>query len=315
MRNAGLIRRSRLAPASIEFDVSSNRKGDIVVLGLTGTIPSIVNTLRAQRAYQSASQRRFQSLTQLATGLRINRAADDPAGLIASEQLGQTLAALDAETSANERASMQATTADGALGQVSDLLTHAKSLVIANANTAGLSPEEKQANQMEIDSVVSAVDRISSSTSFAGRKLLDGTATLSASGQSLTIQSSAASNLGKTTASGTTYTLADLKTGGALSTQNGSSDTASDVIDKAINDVATRRGKIGAFDKDTLQTRINSVAVSREQMLSALSQIRDTDYALATAQQSQAALLQRSSLAVLKQSLGRRPMGMFSIWA
>jgi flagellin len=285
------------------------------VLGLTGTIPSIVNTLRAQRAYQSAIQRRNQSLTQLATGLRINRGADDPAGLIASEQLGQTLAALDAETSANERASMEANTADGALGQVSDLLTHAKSLVVANANSGGLSPDEKSANQMEIDSILSAVDRISASTSFNGQKLLDGSATLSASGQSLPIESSAASNLGKTTASGTTYTLADLKTGGALSTQVGGSsgDTASDVIDKAINDVATRRGKIGAFDKDTLQTRINSVAVSREQMLSAISQIRDTDYARVTAQQTQAAILQQSSLAVLKQSLGR--VGMFSIWA
>jgi flagellin-like hook-associated protein FlgL len=285
------------------------------VLGLTGTITSTVNSLRALRAYRSASQRREQSLMQMATGRRINRAADDPAGLIASEQLGSTLAALDAETSANERASLQATTADGALGQVSDLLTQAKSLVSANANTGGLSPDEKSANQMELDSILSAVDRMSSSTSFGGRKLLDGSATLSASGQSLTIESSAAANLGKTDAAGTTYTLADLKTGGALSTQSGSSPTAGDVLDKAINDVATQRGKIGAFDKDTLQTRINSVAVSREQMLSALSQIRDTDYALAAAQQSQARLLQQSSLATLVQSLGRPRIGMFSIWA
>ena len=285
------------------------------MLGLTGTITSTVNSLRALRAYRSASQRRDQALHQLSTGLRINRAADDPAGLIASEQLGSTLAALDAETSANERASMQANTADGALGQVSDLLTHAKSLVVANANAGGLSPDEKSANQMEIDSILSAVDRISSSTSFGGRKLLDGTAMLSASGQSLAIESSAAANLGKTDAAGTTYTLADLKSGGALSTQGGASATASDVIDKAINDVATQRGKIGAFDKDTLQTRINSVAVSREQMMSALSQIRDTDYALATAQQSQASLLQQSSLATLVQSLGRPRIRMFSIWA
>jgi flagellin-like hook-associated protein FlgL len=285
------------------------------VFGLTGSIPSIVNSLRAQRAYRSATQRRDQSLTQLATGLRINRAADDPAGLIASEQLGQTLAALDAETSANQRASDQATTADGALGQVSDLLAHAKSLVTANANSAGLSPDEKSANQIEIDSILSAVDRISSSTTFGGRKLLDGTATLSASGQSLAIDSSAAANLGKTDAAGTTYTLADLKSGNPLSTVGGSIATAGAVVDQAINDVATQRGKLGAFDKYTLQTRISSVAVSREQLLSAVSLIRDTDYALAATQQSQARLLQESSLSTLMQTLGRPRIGTFSMWA
>ena len=285
------------------------------MLGLTGSIPSIVNSLRAQRAYRSATQRRNQSLTQLATGLRINRAADDPAGLIASEQLGQTLAALDAETSANQRASDQATTADGALGQVSDLLDHAKSLVTANANSAGLSQEEKSANQIEIDSILSAVDRLSTSTAFGGRKLLDGSATLSASGKSLPIESSAAAHLGKTDAAGTTYTLADLKSGKSLSTAGNNATTASDVIDKAVNDVATQRATIGAFDKYTLQTRISSVAVSREQLLSAVSLIRDTDYALAAAQQSQARLLQQSSLATLVQSLGRPRIGMLSIWA
>lgn len=282
---------------------------------LTRDILSGVNTLRAQRAYNVATQRRNQSLTQLSTGLRINRGADDPAGLIASMQLAQTLVTLDSETSANQRASDQATTADGAMGQVSDLLNQAKSLVSANANTGALSPDERAANQLEIDSIVSAVNRISSSTTFNGQKLLDGSATLSASGKSFAIESTAASNLGKTTVSSTTYTLADLKSGGSLSTANGSSETAGAVIDKAINDVATRRGALGAFDKDTLQTRINTVATSREQMMSALSMIRDTDYALAASEQSRAQLLQQSSLSTLMQSLGRRKLGTFSIWA
>jgi flagellin-like hook-associated protein FlgL len=69
-------------------------------------------------------------------------------------------------------------------------------------------------------------------------------------------------------------------------TAGGTSDTAGAVLDKAINDVATRRATIGAFDKYTLQTRANSIAVSREQLTSAVSMIRDTDYALAATQQS-----------------------------
>jgi flagellin-like hook-associated protein FlgL len=283
------------------------------VVGLTGLIPSSINSLRAQRAFRSASQLRNQSLAQLATGRRINRAADDPAGLIASEQLGQTLAVLDAETSANERASDQAGAADGALGQVSDLLTQAKSLVNANANTGALSPEEKAGNQVEIDSILSTVNRLSTSTTFGGRRLLDGSTTLSASGNSFAIQSVATTNLGKTDVAGTTYTLADLTSGNPLSTVGGSSDTAGAVIDQAINDVATRRASLGAFDKYTLQTRIDGVATSREHLLSAVSMIRDTDYALATAQQSRAAILQQSSLATLMQALGRRRTGAFSV--
>jgi flagellin len=254
-------------------------------------------------------------MTQLSTGLRINRGADDPAGLIASTQLASTLGALDAETSANQRASDMATTADGALGQVSDLLTQAKSLVSANANTGALSPDERAANQLEIDSILDTVNRISSSTTFNGQKLLDGSTTLSASGKSFAIESTATSNLGKTTVSGTTYTLADLKTGGSLSTAGGSSETASAVIDKAVNDVATRRGSLGAYDKYMLQTRINTVATSRENLLSSLSMIRDTDYASATSQQVRAKLLQQSSLSTLMKSLGQRRLGTFSILA
>src|SRR3954468_21373429 len=188
---------TRLAVALHEFDGDCANKGDLV-LGLTEGVPPIVNSLRARRAYQSASQRRNQSLTQLATGLRINRAADDPAGLIAADSLSQTLAALDAETSANQRTSDQASTADGALGEVSDLPVRAKSLVSANANTGGLSADERAANQGELDSILSSVDRLSSSTTFNGGKLLDGSATLSASGKSLAIDSSSAANLGKT---------------------------------------------------------------------------------------------------------------------
>jgi flagellin len=287
------------------------------VISPTGGIPPKVNSLRAQRAYRSATEKRNLSLTQLATGRRINRGADDPAGLIAAEQLSATLAVLDAETSANERASAQASTADGALGQVSDLLGQAKSLANKNANTGALSPDERAANQLEIDSILSAVNRISSSTTFNGQKMLDGNATLSASGKSLPIDSSATSNLGKTTAGGNTYTLADLKSGNALSTLGGTSETAGAVIDKAINDVATRRGSIGAFDKYTLQTRINSVAVARENLTSAVSMIRDTDYAKAITQEKSAKLLQQSSLLTLKQSLGgnRRRASTFSLLA
>ena len=250
-------------------------------------------------------------MTQLATGLRINRGSDDPAGLIASERLGQTLAVLDAETSANERASDQAGAADGALGQVSDLLGQAKALVSANANSAGLSADEKSANQVEIDSILSTVDRLSNTTSFGGQKLLDGNATITASGKSLPIATASTASIGKTVDGSTTYTLADLKSGGTVSTGS----LASKVIEQAIGDVSTQRAKIGAFDKNTLQTRIATIETSREQMLSAVSMIRDTDYAMEVSRAARFDLLKQSSMLMLTKSNRKTLISTFSVLA
>jgi flagellin-like hook-associated protein FlgL len=284
------------------------------VFSTTGRIVSSTDSLLAQRSFRLNSLKRAQALSELATGLRINRASDDPAGLIAAQSLSRTLAVLDAEASANERASNRATAADGALGQVSDLLAQAKSLVNANANTGGLSAEEKSANQLKLDSILSTVDRLSSTTTFGGQKLLDGSATLSASGQSLAIDSGATGNLGTTDISSTTYTLAALKSGGALNTLGSNVAGADEVLTKAINDVRTRRAAIGAFDRNTLQTRISEIGSSRAQLVSAVSMIRDTNYAAAVTQQSRARLLQRASLATLMQTQGRPRISTFSVW-
>jgi flagellin len=244
-----------------------------------------------------------QSMHRLATGRRINSGADDPAGLIASQSMDATLAALDAESSANQRASNVSDTADAALGQASDLLNQAKSLAAANANDSGLSTEEKQANQMEIDSILASVNRIASTTSFNGQKLLDGTGAISASGQKLSIDSSGASDIGKAQIDGTNYSLSDVGSGKSLATTNSANgEKAGQVIDAAISQVATIRGQIGAFSKNTLQTRLSTIESSRENMISTVSMIRDANYAMEAAAESRAELLNASSLLVLGQS-------------
>src|SRR5687767_9682481 len=139
-----------------------------------GFTPNGFSSLLAQRYQRLNPMKLAGSLQKLATGYRINRGADDPAGLIASEQLRGTLAALEAELRMLERTDHQAATADGALGEVSDMLVEARGLAVANANDAGLSDLEKQANQAQIDSILVSVDRVSRSTSFNGTKLLDG---------------------------------------------------------------------------------------------------------------------------------------------
>jgi flagellin len=225
--------------------------------------------------------------------LRINSASDDPAGLIAAASLHSSLAELDAETQTNQRALVVTSIADGAMGQISDLLDQAKGLVAANANTGGLSDEERSANQVEIDAIVSSVDRLAQNTTFAGKPLLDGTATVSASGNSLALGNLSSDQIGKVTVDGVDHTLADLESGGSLDTTSASTDssTSSAVISAAIEDVATLRGQAGAFMQDQIDPRLSQLSAAREQLVASVSMIEDTDMAMEVSAATRAQLL------------------------
>jgi len=128
----------------------------------------------AQRVLTSNSKTLNTTLERLSTGLRINRGKDDPAGLIASENLRGEKTALSAAIGNAERTDQLANIAEGGLQEVSGLLTELQGLITATANSAGLSQEEKQANQLQIDSILQTVDRIADATNFQGVKLLNG---------------------------------------------------------------------------------------------------------------------------------------------
>ncbi len=113
-------------------------------------------------------------MERLATGLRINRAADDPAGLIVSERLRSEIQGISQAVSNSERASLVIGTAEGYLAEVADLLNSIKGLIVEAANNDGLSREELEANQLQVDSAIDAITRISNTASFAGLQLLDG---------------------------------------------------------------------------------------------------------------------------------------------
>jgi len=133
-----------------------------------------VQSLIAQRVLGQNNNALNTSLERLSTGVRINRGADDPAGLIASENLRGQKAALGAAIGNAERADQVANIAEGGLQEISSLLTELQGLITTSANTAGLSKEERSANQLQIDSILQTIDRISDSTSFQGNKLLNG---------------------------------------------------------------------------------------------------------------------------------------------
>ncbi|MFG0274403.1 MAG: flagellin [Phycisphaerales bacterium] len=141
-----------------------------------------VVSLTAQRTLGLNNRSLGSSLERLSTGLRINRGADDPAGLIASENLRAEKAAISAAIGNANRAEQVVNIAEGGLQEVAGLLTELEGLITSTANTAGLSDEEKKANQLQIDSILQTIDRIANSTSFQGTRILNGNFDYNATG-------------------------------------------------------------------------------------------------------------------------------------
>ncbi len=133
-----------------------------------------VQSMIAQRVLGQNNQNLSQTLERLATGTKINRGKDDPAGLIASEALRSQIRSTNAALSNADRADQVVNIAEGGLQEVSGLLTELQGLVTASASSAGLSDDEKQANQLQVDSILQTIDRIAGATSFQGIKLLNG---------------------------------------------------------------------------------------------------------------------------------------------
>jgi len=133
-----------------------------------------IASLVAQQNLGRANDNLQVRLQRLATGLRINRGADDPAGLIAADRLRAELRGVEQGVKNSERASNVIATSEAALAEVSDLLSSIKALVVEAANSGAVSPEEIEANQLQIDSAIDSITRISNTASFAGLKLLNG---------------------------------------------------------------------------------------------------------------------------------------------
>jgi len=115
------------------------------------------------------------TLARLSSGSRINSAADDPAGLVASLLLNSDLTITQAAWNNADRAEAMMNVADGAMSQISSLVSSISSLTVELANSSGLTDAEKQAKQIQIDSAVDSIDRLVNSTTYNGKKLLDGT--------------------------------------------------------------------------------------------------------------------------------------------
>lgn len=133
-----------------------------------------VASLRGLRSLNKSNELLGTTLTRLSTGLQINSGKDSPAGLIAGETLRAQITTIEQSIKNSNRANNVLSTADSAMGEVSGLLNQIRGLVQEGLNDGALSDAEISANQLQIDAALSAINRISANTTFAGDKLIDG---------------------------------------------------------------------------------------------------------------------------------------------
>ncbi len=135
-----------------------------------------ISSINAQRNLDNNSQRIGQSIERLASGLRINRGADDPAGLVISELLRAQVSGLDvAQQNASQGVNL-IKTAEGALNEVSGLLRQMRDLAVDAASDSNKNADARAALQSQVQSAMSTIDQIAVNTTYAGRALLDGSA-------------------------------------------------------------------------------------------------------------------------------------------
>jgi flagellin len=143
---------------------------------------SNANTLSLLNILNRTTTAQSNSLTRLATGFKVNKGSDNPAALIAIENLTAELTGVDEALNNNQRSNSVLNTADGALTELSSLLSQIESLVVQSVSPGALSNSEIAANQAQIDSAIEAIDQIVGTTAFNGKKLLDGTQAIDVTG-------------------------------------------------------------------------------------------------------------------------------------
>ncbi len=260
-----------------------------------------VASLTAQKNLARTQGALERSLDRLSSGLRITRAGDDAAGLAISESLRAQIRGLaQAQRNANDGISV-IQTGEGALNEISNLLIRLRELAVQSSSDGSVSNSERSFLQNEFQALQGEITRIANATQFGGRTLLDGS--LSSSG--LTFQVGIFNNA---SVDRLTMTIGDARASalGVGAAQAAVSTAAAaqaslTTIDAALTSVSTIRGNLGGV-QNRLQSTVNNLAVSMENLSAANSRIRDVDVAAETAALTRAQVLQQAGIAVLAQA-------------
>ena len=263
------------------------------------TMSTVINTnvpaLIAQRSLSKTSGEMSIALQRLSTGLRINSAKDDAAGLAISERLTSQIRGYNqAIRNAGDGISL-AQTAEGGMDGITSGLQRMRELAVQAANYSNTT-EDRAAINAEFSQLKTEIDRVSTQTKFNTKSLLDGSFTAADfqvgpnSGEIITV--SAITNLGAT-ALGITAAV-DVTTAANAS-------SALSTIDTALNTVTTARANLGASINRFEQT-ISNLRVTVESLQTSRSRVQDADFAAETASLTRLQILQQSGTAVLAQA-------------
>ncbi len=255
-------------------------------------------SLAAQRTLGVNNEAQAKTLGKLSSGTRIVRSADDAAGLAISEKLKATIRGQSqAERNANDGISM-IQTAEGGLSEIGNILIRMRELSVqAASDTVGDS--ERSFTDLEYQNLKQEIERISQVTEFNGKKLLNG------SGETydfqIGINNDDFQDRIKFNASMLNSSLENLGVGELAVTSKEESQNALAALDSAIQQVSGQRAELGA-KQNRLQSTVQNLQVSNENLSAANSRIRDTDYAAETAKNAKLNILNAAGTSVLAQS-------------
>ena len=264
----------------------------------------IVNTntasLNAQRNLTASTNSLATSLQRLSSGLRVNSAKDDAAGLAISEGLQSIIRGNDvAVRNANDGISV-GQTAEGALAQISGNLQRIREIAVQASNGA-INDTQRGNLQSEVDQLTQEISRMVATTQFNGQNLLSGGATLTfqvgASGAANNQVSVTTSNL--TAIAGFNATLS--ATGTVLVNASGAASAALSALDGAISTVTQARANFGAV-QNRFEAVIANLSNYNENLTAARSRIMDADFAAETAKLTRNQILQQAGTAILAQA-------------
>jgi flagellin len=257
----------------------------------------INHNIMAMNAYRNLSVTQgdlSKSLEKLSSGLRINRAADDAAGLVISEKLRSQVGGLSVAVRNAQDGISVVQTAEGALTETTSILQRMRDLAVQAQNTGGVDTAAQAAAQTEVDQLAKELDRIASTTKFGSKSLLNGSFTGS-SGDFLV-----GSNAGETINVG----IANMSFTGLGFTGTTVSVTAASAlasIDAALSTVGSTRGTLGAV-QNRLEHTISNLSVAKENLAASESRIRDTDMADEMTKFTRSNILQQAGTAMLAQA-------------
>jgi len=261
-------------------------------------ISTNTQSLAAQRSLNEVKRQQSESLERLASGSRINKAGDDAAGLAISEKLkAQIRGSQQASRNAGDGISL-IQTAEGGMNEVNNILVRLRELSIQAASDT-IGDKERTYSNMEFQQLVTEMDRISASTTFNEKNLLNG------EGQKMEFQIGIYNNEKQDRLhydpAETNVRISELGVEGMGVSTKADAQGNLENIDEAINKVNTNRARLGAL-QNRLQSTIRNLDIKTENLASANSRIRDTDVAYESAELAKQNILTASSTSVLAQA-------------